>query len=73
MSIREKVKEQEPVERRGTDTDPYAPGAAGAAGQAGSLRERARELLSAGDDVIDRVLSGNSDAFLRSNRQRGGE
>jgi len=30
-------------------------------------------FLSAGDEAIRRALSGDSEAFLRANRQRGGE
>lgn len=31
------------------------------------------ELLRAGDEAIRRALSGDSQAFLRANRQSGGE
>jgi len=37
-------------------------------------RERAERFLAAGDDAIDRALaSSDSEAFLRANRQQGGE
>jgi hypothetical protein len=38
-----------------------------------ALTANAERMLAAGDDAIDRALSGNSDAFLRANRQHGGE
>ena len=31
------------------------------------------EFLAAGDEAIRRALSGDSEAFLRANRQKGGE
>ncbi len=36
-------------------------------------RRDAQSLLSAGDEAIARALSGDSQAFLRANRQQGGE
>ena len=45
-------------------------------GHAGRLRERRQageELLAAGDAIINRTLSGNSQAFLAANRQQGGQ
>jgi len=38
-----------------------------------ALREAAERLLAAGDDAINRALSGNSEAFLEANRQQGGQ
>ncbi len=35
--------------------------------------ELARRLLARGAEAIDRVLSNDSAAFLRANRQQGGE
>jgi hypothetical protein len=51
------------------------PDAAPAAGGDGldGLRATAERLLAAGNDVIDRALSGDSEAFLRANEQHGGE
>lgn len=42
---------------------------------AGIQRYRAEgeSMLAAGDDAIDKALSGDSQAFLESNRQQGGE
>jgi len=38
------------------------------------IRERADRFLAAGDDAIDRALANSdSEAFLRANRQQGGE
>jgi|PlaIllAssembly_1097288.scaffolds.fasta_scaffold498838_2 hypothetical protein len=37
------------------------------------VRRDAQELLSAGDEAIARALSGDSQAFLRANRQQGGQ
>ncbi len=34
---------------------------------------QAARLLAAGDDAIERALSGNSEAFLAANRQHGGQ
>jgi hypothetical protein len=36
-------------------------------------RRTGEELLSAGDEAIARALSGNSEQFLRANRQEGGQ
>jgi hypothetical protein len=44
--------------------------------QAGQLRQRRQageDLLAAGDAIINRSLSGNSEAFLAANRQQGGQ
>jgi hypothetical protein len=38
------------------------------------LRERTSRFLAAGDEAIDLALANsNSEAFLRANRQHGGE
>lgn len=37
------------------------------------LRARGDDFLAAGDAAIERALSGDSEAFLRANRQEGGE
>jgi hypothetical protein len=42
-------------------------------GPPGELFARAEGLLAAGDAAINRVLSGNSETFLRASRQQGGE
>lgn len=43
------------------------------AGNLNEIRASADSLLSAGDDAINRALSGNSEAFLAATRQQGGE
>jgi hypothetical protein len=37
------------------------------------IRQTANEFLAAGDEAIRRALSGDSEAFLRANRQHGGQ
>lgn len=37
------------------------------------LRQVASEFLAAGDEAINRALSGNSERFLEANRQQGGQ
>lgn len=41
--------------------------------QSSELFAKAEGLLAAGDAAINRVLSGNSETFLRASRQQGGE
>jgi hypothetical protein len=50
-------------------------GAGGAPGTPGqhSIGADAEPLLAAGDEAIERALSGDSTAFLRSHRQSGGQ
>ena len=57
---------------------PRMPGADGAsagsgAGNLDELRRAGEDLLAAGDEAIRRALSGNSEAFLRANRQQSGQ
>lgn len=42
-------------------------------GNLDALRNAGNSFLRAGDEAIRRALSGDSEAFLRANRQRGGE
>ncbi|MGE0553215.1 MAG: hypothetical protein AB7R55_07275 [Gemmatimonadales bacterium] len=37
------------------------------------LRQQADDFLAAGDAAIERALSSDSEAFLRSSRQLGGQ
>lgn len=37
------------------------------------LRAVGEDFLAAGDEAIRRALSGDSERFLRANRQRGGQ
>jgi hypothetical protein len=60
---------------RNNEGMPGGPGG-GAADDAGDLDRRRADgerFLAAGDAAIRRALSGDSEAFLRANRQRGGE
>ena len=56
---------------------PDASGGTGAATGDGAtlraVRQRADDLLAAGDEAIRRALSSDSEAFLRANRQEGGQ
>jgi hypothetical protein len=38
-----------------------------------ATREAAERFLTAGDDAINRALSGNSENFLAANTQEGGQ
>ena len=38
-----------------------------------NTRDAGQDFLAAGDEAIRRALSGDSEAFLRANRQRGGQ
>ena len=49
------------------------PAAGPSGGDASETRARAERLLAAADDVIDRVLSTESERFLSQNRQQGGQ
>jgi len=49
------------------------PAGAPAGDNLGAIGDAVGRLLSAGDAAIERALSGDSDAFLRANRQRGGQ
>lgn len=39
----------------------------------GAIGDTVGRLLAAGDAAIDRALSADSEAFLRANRQQGGQ
>lgn len=63
-------------ERERTDETPMQPPGAACTPGGGNLPELRRageELLSAGDEAIRRALSADSEAFLRANRQEGGQ
>ena len=64
MSQREQHRQDEPAGE---------PGPVGGGGQLGELHRAGEDLLAAGDEAIRRALSGNSEAFLRANRQKGGQ
>lgn len=42
-------------------------------GELDRMRSVGEDLLAAGDAAIARALSGDSEAFLRANRQQGGQ
>ncbi len=42
-------------------------------GELSRLRRQGEDFLAAGDEAIDRALSGNSEAFITANRQHGGQ
>lgn len=67
MNLRERLHQDEP----GGGTPAPAPPPAG--GQLGDLHRAGDDLLAAGDEAIRRALSGDSEAFLRANRQKGGQ
>jgi hypothetical protein len=66
-----------PLLQRRIDEQPVQPGGNEAPGTPERLQEvrsEADRLLSVGDEAIRRALSaGNSEAFLRSVRQQGGQ
>ena len=39
----------------------------------GAIGDAVERLLTAGDTAINRALSADSEAFLRANRQQGGQ
>jgi hypothetical protein len=60
--------------RDGRETERPGPQGGGADGGAlGSYREAGEQFLRAGDRAISQALSGDSESFLRSCRQEGGE
>ena len=65
---RERTNRHDPPERR---PEPSAGGAG--VGNLAGLRREARDLLAAGEAAISRALSGDSEEFLRANRQQGGQ
>lgn len=65
MEAGERMREQEPAAPQ------TAAGAGG--GNLANVRRQADDLLAAGRDAIQQVLSHNSEDFLRANRQSGGE
>jgi hypothetical protein len=63
MRERERQQEQQPQTR----------GGAPQSDSLGAIGDTVGRLLSAGDAAIERALSADSDAFLRANRQQGGQ
>jgi hypothetical protein len=54
------------------NADPSGPGGVPPANAGDTLR-KAADLAKAADEAIRRALSGNSEQFLASNRQQGGQ
>jgi len=61
-------------EKERQDNRPPSGGGGDSGGGLDHLREQANRFLAAGDDAINHALANsNSEAFLRANRQQGGE
>lgn len=58
-------------EREGEPQEPQPENPSG--GNLEQLRLAGEELLAAGADAISRTLSGDSEAFLASTKQQGGQ
>ena len=67
MREREREHERNDAPGEAPATDP------GSTARLAGLRAAGMELLRAGDEAIDKVLSGNSERFLQSSRQEGGQ
>jgi len=67
MSTRERRPEE--AQNHGAETQQTNP----ARDQVDSLRQRATELLATARSVIDQTLSGESEDYLNSVRQQGGQ
>jgi hypothetical protein len=60
--------------RNGREEERRGPQGGGAdSGALGSYREAGERFLRAGDRAISQALSGDSESFLRSCRQEGGQ
>ena len=64
-----RIRERQNGERQ----QPPTGGGDGGGSDLDALSAAAERLRAAGDDVIDRVLSGDSESFLAANRQHGGQ
>jgi len=65
-------RERNPSERN-PQPQPGQPDGSNLQDEAARLRAEADDLVNAAQDHISRVLSGDSEAFLRANRQAGGQ
>jgi hypothetical protein len=71
MKLRDRLNEAAELELR---FNPSADSSSGPApGSLNALRDAGQALLDAGDDAIDRVLSGNSETFLAASPQHSGQ
>jgi hypothetical protein len=69
MSERERIQQNERIQ----PTEEASSGTGNDGENLEQIRQTANEFLAAGDEAIRRALSGDSEEFLRANRQRGGE
>ncbi|HVO28043.1 MAG TPA: hypothetical protein VMW56_30935 [Candidatus Margulisiibacteriota bacterium] len=60
-------------ERQHDEHQPQAGSVPDGGNDLGAIGAAAARLVAAGDAAIERALSGDSDAFLRANRQQGGQ
>ena len=62
-------------EKQRTDDPPPAPGPDSGTGgeELDAIRRRARDLVTAGDEAIAKVLTTDSRSFLRAGEQEGGQ
>lgn len=58
---------------RDHESAPRGTGGGPAGEDLGGIGDAVSRLLAAGDAAIERALSTDSDAFLRANRQSGGQ
>jgi hypothetical protein len=63
----------EPRERQNEHHGPGPGSGDGGSGGLDRLRAQGNDFLAASDEAIRRALSGDSEAFLRANHQRGGQ
>ncbi len=63
------TRQRPPVQR----PDDSTPSSEAGSDRLGEIRQRARALAEAGEQAIERALSGDSDRFLKSSRQQGGQ
>jgi hypothetical protein len=71
MRFRDRLNELRELGLR--NTPPNDPSSGPSPGSLNAMREAGDAVLDAGDDAIDRALSGNSEQFLAANRQQGGQ
>jgi len=65
-----KLREQQPEQRQ---EEPRQDGEGSDGSALDAVRDQAERLVAAGEAAIARALSRDSEAFLRDNRQHGGE
>jgi hypothetical protein len=73
MRFRDRQNELGELGLRNTGPADASTGSAPAPGNLNAIRQAGEALLDAGDDAIDRALSGNSEEFLAASRQQGGQ